>query len=276
MRKDKDTMNILVVDDELTALKHLIRVLNKIVPDAGIYQADETEDALTLCHRHVIDVVFLDIVMPDQSGLVLAREIKKIRPLCNVVLVTAHSQYALDALRLYVSDYILKPASRADVRQALANLRYPVREERKGLYVQCFGNFEVFYDGKAVHFGRAKVKEMFAYLIDRRGAAVTNSALRAILWGDKADGSEKQMHYFAQIVYELRARLSELGCLDVFLQSRDSYAIIPEKIPCDYYMALQKDTKGLEGFNGEYMSQYDWAERRIGLLMRQIEKEKRE
>ena len=106
---------------------------------------------------------------------------------------------------------------------------------------------------------RAKVKELLAYLIDRRGATVTNTQLRAILWMDGAKDEMKQRKYFAQLVYELQGQLNELGLSDVFRHQRDSYAIVPDKIPCDYYRALARDVQALSGYQGEYMSQYEWA-----------------
>lgn len=259
-------MNILIVDDEVSALRDLARTLKNTVPDAQIKQADRAETALALCREQEFDVAFLDIRMPGKDGLELAKEIKQIRPLINIIMVTAYQQYVYDAVKLYVSDYILKPARAEDIKNALANLRHPVKEERKGLYVHCFGNFEVFYDGEPVRFGRAKVKELFAYLLDRRGASATNAEIRAALWGDEVKDDRKQRTYFSQIVYGLRTKLEELGCEDVFVQSRDSYAVSMEKIPCDYYSALRGDAQVLARYEGEYMQQYEWAVLRVGAV----------
>ena len=220
-------MKILLVDDEAGALRDLLRVMEKAAPGDEIVTARESKAALSLCGEQSFDVVFLDIKMPDMDGLTLASEIKRICPMTNIIIVTAYPNFALDALRLYVSDYILKPARPEDVRQALLNLRHPVSDTRKGLYVQCFGHFEVFYDGQPVRFRRTKVKELFAYLIDRRGASVTNTQLRAILWMDEVSEDEKQRKYFAQLIYELQNWLDARGLSDVFIHSRDSYAVAP-------------------------------------------------
>ncbi|MBR6171585.1 MAG: response regulator [Eubacterium sp.] len=259
-------MKILIVDDERTALRDLERALRKVVPEAEISMADEVDMAVALCREQAFDVAFLDILMPEKDGLNLAREMKQIRPIMNIVMVTAYPQYALDAMKLYVSDYILKPAMTEDLKNALANLRNPVQEKQKGLFVRCFGNFEVFWNGEVVRFSRAKVKELFAYLIDRKGSTATNAELRAILWKDDVSDDQKQRKYFAQIVYELRQKLEELGCGEIFAQSRDSYALIPEKIPCDYYLALNREADAMARYEGEYMSQYEWAVNRLGFL----------
>ena len=259
-------MKVLLVDDELSALRDLERVMKKAVPSVDITKTDETAQAMELCKDQQFDVVFLDINMPGTNGLVLAKKIKEISPLVNIVMVTAYPQYALDAVKLYVSDYILKPAMAEDIVKAFENLRNPVKDDKKGLYVRCFGNFEVFYDSKPMHFGRSKVKEMLAYLIDRKGSSCTNAELRAILWKDDVNDSEKQRKYFAQLVYELRSWLEKYGLSDIFIQSRDAYAIVPEKINCDYYEALNHDPKAVFMFEGEYMSQYEWASMRLGTV----------
>ncbi|MBQ9607098.1 MAG: response regulator [Lachnospiraceae bacterium] len=255
-------MDILIVDNEKTALKQVSRVLRSVASDAMIKKTSDVDDALRLCRETAFDVAFLDIEMPSKDGLTLAKEIKDIRPMTNIVIITAFPEYALEAYKLYVSDYVLKPVTHEDLKNALSNLRNPIREKRKGLYVRCFGDFAVFYDARPLSFGRAKTKEMFAYLIDRKGAECTNAQIRAVLWRDHVSDDDKQRHYFAQITYELRAKLGEWGLADIYIQSRDSYAIVPDKIPCDYYEALQ--SKDFEGFEGEYMAQYEWAEFRIG------------
>ena len=260
-------MQLLIVDDEQTAAADLKNVLLSIVPDASIATADSANGAIAVCKKKEFDVVFLDIRMPGMDGLTLAKEIRAIRPMVNIVIVSAYPQYALDAFRLYASAYILKPAMKDEVQEVLSNLRNPVKQETKGLYVKCFGNFEVFYDGEPVRFSRAKTKEMFAYLIDRRGASATNAELRAVLWDDDSSDSDKQRGYFAQITKDLRNKLKELGCEDIYEQSRDSYLIRPDRIECDYYLALEQDPAGVARFQGEYMSQYSWGEMRLASMM---------
>lgn len=252
-------MNILIVDDEKTALSDLKNVLNKTATDARIHAAQSAEEAVRLCQDISFDVVFLDIQMPGKNGLLLAQELKTICPKINIVMVTAYQEYAYDALQLYVSDYILKPAMPDDVERALKNLRNPVEAEQKDLFVQCFGNFEVFCDGRLVKFKRSKAKELLAYMIDRKGASSTNAELCAALWEDSG-GEKEHGGYFAQVVYSLRASLKELGCEDIFVHSRNSYAVVPERINCDYYRMLEGDLQAADAYHGEYMTQYSWAE----------------
>ena len=253
-------MEILIVDDEAAELRNMENVLRNVLPGANLSSVRSAAEALSLAGEKVFDVAFLDIEMPGMDGLTLAKELINRFPLINIIMLSAYPQYALDAHKLFVSGYLLKPAMETEVEEVLRNLRHPVNDERKGLYVRCFGNFEVFYDGEIVRFGRRQAKEMLAYLIDRKGAGVTGEELRAVLWEDAADYSERQRDYLHKIWYELRNTLTDLGYGDAVCHARNLYAVDMSKIPCDYYEALEQGGGRLVGYQGEYMTQYSWAE----------------
>ncbi|MBO4414420.1 MAG: response regulator [Lachnospiraceae bacterium] len=266
-------MNILIVDDEYAAIVDIRKVLNTVVPDAQIFEAGNAEEAMAVCERNDVHVVFLDVEMPGKNGLLLAEDIKKVRPMANIVILTAYEQYALDAHKKFVSGYLLKPALTEEVKKVLDNLRYPVPETRQGLYIRCFGTFEVFYNGEIVKFGRALSKEVLAYLIDRNGASVTGAEICSILWEDEFDGSEKYKNYLYHIYDDLQESLNRIGYADILSKSRNSYAVYPDKIDCDYYRALRADPRAAAEFRGEYMTQYSWAESRLGSLISNLMQE---
>lgn len=56
-----------------------------------------------------VDVVFLETLLPRLSGIVLAKQLKQELPNLNIVFITAHKEYALDAYNLNALDYLLKP-----------------------------------------------------------------------------------------------------------------------------------------------------------------------
>lgn len=260
-------MKVLIVDDEAAAAEDLATVLNKVLSYAVIKSAFSASKALQMVLKEAFDVALLDIRMPDKDGLALAKEIKEIRPMINIIMVTAYPEYALEAHKLFVSGYLLKPALEEDVREAFSHLRNPVMEKSEGLYVRCFGNFEVFYKGEIVSFKRNRAKEMFAYLIDRRGSSATNAELRAILFGEDAVDAHRTRDHFHHIAADLRDTLNALGCGDVLAWEHNAYAVRPEKIDCDYYRALASDPLSLAQFESEYMNQYRWAESRLGGLI---------
>ena len=267
-------MNILAVDDEPLALVDITRVIKKAVPFAGVVTAEDPVDAISICEDGKIDVAFIDIEMPGMDGLELARRLSDMNPQINTIMVTAYREYALDAFKQYASGYILKPAMQSDVEEALRHLRHPVSHITEGLYVRCFGGFEVFYNGEIVRFSRRKAKEVFAFLIDRMGTSVTIGEICAALWEEDED-EEKQKNYFYHLYNNLSQTLEGLGCGDVLIRERNSYAVDTDKLQCDYYFFLKNDARTVDRFQGEYMSQYSWAEDRIGYIENRVEKERK-
>ena len=270
----EEMMNILVVDDEPLALVDITRVIKKSVPYADVTSADDPFDALALCEEKEIDVAFIDIEMPGMDGLELARRLSALNPRINTIMVTAYKEYAIDAFKQYASGYILKPAMQTDVEESLKHLRHPVSHITDGLYVRCFGGFEVFYNGEIVKFSRRKAKEVFAFLIDRMGTSVTLGEICAALWEVYTD-DEKQKNYFYHLYNNLSKTLNKLGCGDVLIRERNLYAVDTDKVQCDYYNLLKNDARAVNRFQGEYMTQYSWAEDRVGYIENRVEKIKK-
>lgn len=130
------------------------------------------------------------------------------------------------------------------------------------------GGFEVYHQGKIVHFPRRKSKELLAYLIDRQGAAVNGRTIVASLW-DEGD-VEKKLNYFRQISMNLRQVLESIGAKDVFDTNNNQYSLKTELLNCDYLDYLKT---GMPDFRGEYMTQYSWAEETCGLLWKNKKKQ---
>ena len=157
-----------------------------------------------------IDIAFLDIDMPVMNGIQLAKKLKIANPQINIIFVTAYDGYTLEAHKMHASGYITKPVNETLVRNEIDGLRYPIAlPEKEGdlLEVKCFGNFEVFKDGEPLHFARSKSKELFAYLIDREGAAVSLNELNAVLW------DEDKSSYLRNLIVNLRNLMRFFGCL---------------------------------------------------------------
>ena len=251
-------MRILIIDDELLAAQDLEYVIGKAEPSAETMVVTDPEEGLIQVGKFDPDIVFSDIEMPGINGIELVSRIKKNNPKTNIIMVTAYSEFALDALKLYVSDYILKPARVADVKQALANLRTPLDpSSRYLLKVQCFGNFEVFKDGVPLHFSRSKTKELFAYLVNLKGASADTRELCEVLW--EHDEPESKDSYLRHLLSDLRRVLEAEGCTQVINASKNSYSVMPDLLDCDYYRYLNGDENAKALYKGEYMKQYDWS-----------------
>ena len=116
-----DYFRVLVVDDEEDFLETLVNRLNKRSIDTTGVQSGE--DALALMEEKLFDVVILDIKMPGgMDGIETLREIKKMRPLTEVILLTGHGsmETSIDGMKLGAFDYLLKPVKLEDLLTKLA------------------------------------------------------------------------------------------------------------------------------------------------------------
>lgn len=253
-------MNIIAVDDEKLALDVLVDTISEVVPDAGIFGFRQPIDAISFAETKSCDIAFLDIKMRGMSGLELAKRLKDINGKVNIIFVTGYSEYSLDAFRLYASDYLLKPVDAEQVRKAIENLRNPINvPQQKKLRIRCFGNFEVFVDNDHLSFNRNKTKELFAYLVDRRGASCSMGEITAKLWEDKPD-SVSQRSNLRNLIYDLKNTLANVGADDIIVKNRNTIRLKTELVDCDYYEFLRGNLSAVNSYQGEYMIQYSWAE----------------
>ena len=112
----KKKVQCLIVDDEPLAIKLLKMHLSKF---SSIEIAGEVEDAveaIDFLNTHKVDIMFLDIHMPEMKGTELLRSLKN-PP--DVIFTTAYRQYALEGYDLNVLDYLVKPISFARLTQAV-------------------------------------------------------------------------------------------------------------------------------------------------------------
>jgi two-component system response regulator LytT len=104
------TIECIAVDDEPLALGLVCAFIEKtpFLSLAGRYSS--AVEALQVIHSKHIDVIFLDIQMPDLTGIELARVIEKAGTKApRIIFTTAFNQYALDGFRVDALDYLLKP-----------------------------------------------------------------------------------------------------------------------------------------------------------------------
>ena len=126
------TMRVLVVDDEGDFRETMVsRLLKRNIDASG---AENGEKALKLINKFTYDVVILDIRMNGIDGIAVLREIKKIKPLIEVVLLTGHGtvESGIEGMKLGAYDYILKPARFVDIFEKIqhAHEKKSVRSEK--------------------------------------------------------------------------------------------------------------------------------------------------
>ena len=99
-------MNVLIVDDEFHARKLLADYVSKVPFLNLIKTCANVFEVIEVMHKERIDLLILDIQMPDMTGMEFARSLAQ-KPV--IIFSTAYSEYAIESYELDVADYLLKP-----------------------------------------------------------------------------------------------------------------------------------------------------------------------
>jgi two-component system LytT family response regulator len=112
-------MKALIIDDEARARNVLETVLVKFLPEiSSVSTANDLMTGVDMIKRESPDIVFLDIEMPQYSGLEILEHLPE--PVSfQLIFTTAYQQYALEALKLAAIDYLLKPIDLEELKVAV-------------------------------------------------------------------------------------------------------------------------------------------------------------
>jgi two-component system LytT family response regulator len=123
-------MKAILVDDEPNGIRTLQKLLGMHCPHVEVVA---TADSAAMAKQQILDsdpdVVFLDIQMPGKSGLDLLRELSSKN--FEVIFVTAHNEYMLQALQYSAADYLLKPVDEDRLIEAVQRVGERLEEEKR-------------------------------------------------------------------------------------------------------------------------------------------------
>lgn len=110
-------LRVAVCDDESMARKRALRLLGEQLDVEEAHECESPTALRKLLDDREIDVVLLDINMPEMTGLEFARTLSEPRP--HIVFLTAHAEHAVDAFEVGATDYLVKPVDSDRLRKAL-------------------------------------------------------------------------------------------------------------------------------------------------------------
>ncbi len=277
-------IRVMAVDDEPPALRQVERVLRTFadVHIRGLFT--DVDEFLERLHAEPVDLVLLDMEMPDSHGLQLAQSIHSIRKDVCVAFVTAYEEYAVDAFGVDAIDYILKPVVEERLHRTLQRcLKRQQRSEgspvsgigNNGVSIRCFGRFAIMSDQQPVKFRNSKSEELLAYLMHHNREPVDKAQIMEALWhGRDPVRTQANLH---STVYQLRKDLEACGLYDVIEQSKGgsgSYRLRLSPDHCDLYeyelacrqiksegFDLARAERAADLYRGGYLQahDYDWA-----------------
>ncbi|MCF8145312.1 MAG: response regulator [Deltaproteobacteria bacterium] len=127
-----DGVKVLVVDDEEEFVDALAQRLE--VRGFTVMTAFSGDDALAVVQDKPVDVVILDVLMPGKDGLQTLKEIKQLKPLVEVIMLTGHAtvETGIEGMKLGAYDYLMKPTDTEELVSKInkAHGRKAEHEER--------------------------------------------------------------------------------------------------------------------------------------------------
>src|SRR5512134_123023 len=198
---------VLVVDDE----PQILRVMRASLPIRGyeVLTVSSGEEALNQLSKQVPDLVILDLVMPEMSGLEVCRRVREFSTVPIIILSAKGSESdKVAALDLGADDYVTKPFGMDELlARARAVLRRLATTNDRVLTV---GDVTIDIDEHRVVVGGKEIRltpkefDVLKYLVSNAGKVVTHRALLQTVWGWQ---STDQTEYLRVFINQLRRKI---------------------------------------------------------------------
>ncbi|MGO4546763.1 response regulator [Paenibacillus sp. 2TAB23] len=238
-------MKVILVDDE--PVMHLI--MRKMLAKYAELQltgtfADTHAAAAFLSDNPDTELAFVDISMPGGSGLAFAAKLEETGCKAQIVFVTSHKDYAVEAFDLSVLDYLVKPVTQErlerTVHRALESRKNTQSQDRSGaanqavsrVSIATLGDFFVRNETGRVKWISSKSAELFAYLLLSRGKWISRSRLIMDIFAGMASANAEK--YLNTTVYQLRKSLEPIGLREAIRSENDGYALELNDAVIDY------------------------------------------
>ena len=204
---------ILVTDDDSS----LRRALNSTLRSLGfeVREAEDGERALSEIRRDRCDVVLLDVNMPGMGGVAACREMRKMFPMLQIMMLSVRDREddKVRALEAGADDYVTKPFSIpelvARLKAAMRRATGAVPETARTIVI---GEIELDPERRTVMKRREplhltpKEFDLLHYLMAHAGAAITHRKLLTTVWGSEYG---QELEYLRTFMYQLRKKLED-------------------------------------------------------------------
>ena len=142
-------LTCVIVEDEFPAREELKYFLTKHKEISLEKEFENPIDSLKYLQENKVDVVFLDINMPELDGMSLGKILTKLNPNIKIIFITAYRDYAAEAFEIKAFDYLLKPYSEKRITEVLNNLTM-IKDNSPTKEVEKINKVTVFLDEKMV------------------------------------------------------------------------------------------------------------------------------
>lgn len=169
-------IRIAVCDDSPEFLQQAVNMVERWSEESGvpaeIYRFDNGDALLAKNAVTHMDIIFLDIIMPLQSGIDTAKELRQSDKAVKIIFLTSSPEFALDSYEVKAQDYLLKPVTYEKVKETLTECSHTFEEEPKNIVLKtAFGYQKLYFHD--VEYAEAQNKRVVFYL--RTGKTVESA-----------------------------------------------------------------------------------------------------
>ena len=214
----EESMRIVVVEDEMCIREGLVKLLERIDRSYIVVgQADNGKSGLELIKESKPDLVITDVQMPIMDGLEMLRCLQEKQPLPKVIILSAYSEfsYAQQAIKLGVSEYLIKPIIINELTQSLRSIEQQLAEEsnKKGEAPELRSLEEVF---SGIQSGRLPFTEKIRNYVYQKFSVDLNGnfvLILAYLGGHYEEERKRMVPSLLSLLRKWTIRPSEAVCL---------------------------------------------------------------
>lgn len=194
---------ILVVDDEPSLVTLLTYNLKKVGYE--VYAQNDGEDILNTIKDKQIDLILLDVMLPNQSGVEITRDIRAAKIDVPIIMVTALDDEVdkILGLEMGADDYVTKPFSPREViariKAVLRRFEHGHKPDQSTDHIKMYGDLAIDYDKMAVQLSGENVKltpkeyELLTYMAQREGRVLDRETILHGVWGYDYGGPDTRM-----------------------------------------------------------------------------------
>lgn len=183
----ESAIKTIIVDDEPRAID-LLSVLLKNNPEIQVEESFTSPiEAINYVSTHEINLIFLDVQMPEISGIDFAKKLTELNLKIPIIFVTAHDQYLLEALRINAVDFLLKPVDVVELKEAILRVKQQTKEnisnslskfiesqQRRKLRFNTRNGFITFFEDEILYV-KADGVYSFIHLINAKEITVSQN-----------------------------------------------------------------------------------------------------
>ena len=160
-------IRIAVCDDSPEFLQQAVNMVERWSEESGvpaeIYRFDNGDALLAKNAVAHMNIIFLDIIMPLQSGIDTAKELRQSDKAVKIIFLTSSPEFALDSYEVKAQDYLLKPVTYEKVKETLTECSHTFEEEPKNIVLKtAFGYQKLYFHD--MEYAEAQNKRVVFYL----------------------------------------------------------------------------------------------------------------